>query len=1083
MLRVRFRVYAPNGALIGSLPSPISWEMGVPLNDMPSLRIEYHPDAPGADLLNSPCEVVLEIQDPSTGNYAEYPGCRFLNLRNSGDRLDPAGVVTYQMPNYGWQLRKVRNIEFESFDEDGSRTFLNATPGEIIAAFINESKARGNIPQLSIDFNGTIDSDGDAWENQITISVDPGRDVWSLLDAFTRQGLCDWRMNGRTLQIYNPDGFLNRDLTADPAIILRPFIDHRAEPNDSSIEDLEFKALVQGDENAFLEVENPTAISPWGEWEGFITQGGVSNATTMELLATYVLQGRSDLRVQMTRELVFRDGRPMPLVNYRPGDHILSTDEDGNQTTDLRVFQITLSSADEGTVQGNITLNDRFIERDLRNQRAINGLTGIGGPSSGGGTGSNPTPPPNDDTRQPAAPQGLVVNSSTYINELGEPIGQATATWDQVTESTGGSPVDIDNYEVQSRLQTLPEGFETRTFVADPQTQAFVGPLDVGRTYVFRVRARGENGRTGPWSSNATVLIQADDESPPAPSVPILSSRLGTIRVTWDGLNDVGGVMPTDLREVQVEMSTTGAGPWELIGSVFAQGSVIVTDLPYEATRFFRFLAIDTSGNQSDPSVVASIQVVRVEGPDIEANSITTNHLTAGSVTAEKVAAYSLTADRLAIGAMRNIVADGNFADADLSAHRVQVSTGSPNSSSSIVWSWTGNAFRAELSTPVTGNHFGRAALVNSTLLDTDLAAGETLPSPYYGTSIDPEMGNVISRMGVNVYLSSGTWPSGAEIRIGMFARYYDGDGNSISTALTIAEQSFTAPTGGITTMQSTTGSTVPTSAVSAIIYPRVVFDDVPGTNVIVEFSTVFSAQAFGEVLIENGAISAPKIQANAITTTQLDADAITAKHTITGSFIQTASGGIRVTMGPDANFLDQPGIRLWSNNDPNHSANVFVADIAGTGDWDPQSFAIVGPENIRNSSGRSDLNLQMGGGFHLAKKFVTENTLRSGIYAPTASSELLLQGSAPRGDAITDGLAMFRMLSIQFGTLAGSVTWGLDNGWVYRTQATVYNSSSTASARYVSIRARSTSGFGYIASGTSFAIETLSIRGGYIIG
>ncbi|MGH8965616.1 MAG: hypothetical protein ACRDXB_09855, partial [Actinomycetes bacterium] len=104
-LVVRFRAYAANGAAIGILPHPLSWEAGIPLNDMPSLTMTYPDGSDAANLLKSPCEVALELRDPNTGTFTEHPGCRFMNVRRSFDLAARPRILSFTMPSYGWQLK------------------------------------------------------------------------------------------------------------------------------------------------------------------------------------------------------------------------------------------------------------------------------------------------------------------------------------------------------------------------------------------------------------------------------------------------------------------------------------------------------------------------------------------------------------------------------------------------------------------------------------------------------------------------------------------------------------------------------------------------------------------------------------------------------------------------------------------------------------------------------------------------------------------------------------------------------------------------------------------------------------------
>src|SRR5690606_12845123 len=157
-----------------------------------------------------------------------------------------------------------------------------------------------------------------------------------------------------------------------------------------------------------------------------------------------------------------------------------------------------LASVTGQGMEGALVLNERFIESSLRRDRLLNALTGGAGSNPGGGGGGTP---PREDTRTPRAPTGLVVASETYINEIGEPRGQITATWELVDEATNGTEMDIRSYEVWTRWAAANQTWMLQTSVSDPDNVAFMSPFNPDEVYEVRVRAIGRNMRASAFST------------------------------------------------------------------------------------------------------------------------------------------------------------------------------------------------------------------------------------------------------------------------------------------------------------------------------------------------------------------------------------------------------------------------------------------------------------------------------------------------------------------------------------------------------------------------------------------------------
>lgn len=1086
-LTARLRVYDPNGALQGSLPHPLSWEMGTPLNDVSSLTISYPTSGAWSNLLLNPCEVAVELMNPNTMTYSEHPNCRFLVLRRQSDLSEEATAISMTMPGYGWQLRKVRLLNAGALNKEGRRTFTNTSPGHIMRVFIDEAKNRGNIPGLATDFNGAEDSAGNAWPISVTADYDFGQDAWSALDAFSNQGLVDWRFNGRTLQMYVADTALARNLAGDNGIMFHPYASHIEEPADRTLEDLAQTVLVIGDEGKYTIRESSAALTPWGEWEEVFQAGGVKDSGTLQAMGQRVLQMRERARIEYTKQLAWQPGLPVPFAEYRPGDYVLARNDGGGQREVMRIHQITLNQAQD-LIFTTLTLNDRFTERALRNEYWLNRITGMGGPGEGGGSGGSQKPVPQEplptpEDFPPLAPQGLVVTSTTYIDGLGNPVGRAELTWDLVTENTNGDQIEPDRYQLATRRVDLPPGLEISASVQHPTNTGFLHPLDGGFAYRFMVRAVSSAGRPGEWSNEVILMIDLSDIPPPTPSIPILSTKLGTVRVEWDGLTSEGTAMPLDFTEVQVEMSTTGAAPWVRIGEIFEAGSaVIATNQPIGQERWFRFIARNSSHLFStDPSEVASIVVLGVTGPDIEANTITANNIAAGTITAEEIAAYSIVVDRLSIGDNSNMIADPLLGDADLNVNRV---LNAENSSAGAgVWTISGGI--ATLTKGIATATFNRFPLINNTIINGAFQNDFTLPSPGMAIQVTRPSstaggGNIMGRFRVALTQGTGTWTANANVS--MLAVFYDRSGVVVGSRPTIvAGVNYAGAGGGL--QQSSNGTPINEDASFMIPYIYIQLPDGIPADMTVSISE-FEVWQEASVYIGDGRITAPLIQANAIDTDKLAANAITAKHTIQSAqyIMNSLNGNVTLRIMNSANYVGQAGIRWEGPSFIEAAPRIFMVDSQGTGGWDANGLVLTAPETTTNDSGRVDIQLAHGiTNTFMKRSWGVSTQNQQGIVWQNNNSILRVNGQLPSNNFSND---MFRgvELAVEGGANNWSLSWGVAN-WVYYPVCTPgflnADDSTTGANATCLVTRRSADGMRVVSSRSTTRMNILAFAGG----
>ncbi|MEU7855268.1 hypothetical protein [Nonomuraea sp. NPDC049141] len=692
---LRLVAHSPNGGRLGVLPHHLGFEAGLPLNDVPSLKATYPAVGIGAVWLNSPVELAVEISIGG-GPWLEPNDARYLVIKRDSNATDQTGANTYDCPGYAWMLRKLV-LHSGPVMADGKRPFSAVSAGAILRTFTDEGQARGALPGLGVAFTTTHDSAGQPWDKALTLAIEPGADLLALLLNLSEQGVLDWTMSGRTLRVYNEGTILGEDLASGPAPVdLRLGRDIDDAPATATLEDLATAILVRGEAGLTVEVTNPSAVAPWGRWETAQSQGGVSDQGTAILLGTNALERTGRERTQLTRGIRFGAARWLPLAHYRAGDVVLAPGESGGMEP-VRVRQITLSVDKDGGLGGNLVLNDRFIEREIRLARQAAGI--LAGGVSSGGTGG--TPAPESSGRIAAAPAGLIVASAAYVDEHGYARGQITGTWSPVTVDVNGVAIDVDGYQVYARINSGGEVWQ-QIAVSDDTTATY-SPLIVTKTYAFKVRATAQ-GVPGEFSAPYVAVIPDDVTPPPVPSPPVLSTRLGVIEVSWDGLAFTGATMPTDFDLVRVWMAADADGPYEVSEHLRAAGSALVTDQPYNAPRWFRFTSVDRRGNESVPTSPASIATQplvdddvigkvlnganiidgtvnaadavianTITGALIQALAIDTPHLRANSVTVDQLAAGSVDAVRLTATAIDGKTITGAFIRTAATGRRLEL--------------------------------------------------------------------------------------------------------------------------------------------------------------------------------------------------------------------------------------------------------------------------------------------------------------------------------------------------------------------------------------------------------------------------
>lgn len=615
-LHARLVAYRPFGERIGVLAEPVSFSASMLHDDDGAISIEYSMlsgDAAAFDRqLTDGLEVAVEVSD-GTG-YREPDNARFVITGRSGKTDDRTRTVTYSGQSISWLLSKAENNDSSHLladgDNKGKRPFYSSNPGVILKTLLDENKARGGVATgLTLGFDTAKDAGGAAWAKKYTLYYSLGTDLQTILSSLVNGGGCDWRTGGRTLKMWNADSAaLSRDLSKQ--VMLQLARDISEAPYEESIADLASTILVEGDNNLLFRMDNPAAPTPWGKWESYSSQGGVSDKDTAQAFMQSTLDDAARVRGQYTRDLVISDVASLPLIDYHAGDWITAPTVSHGEK--VRVQEIDLSMRQGEGLSASIALNDIKYDASVRQAKKIKGITGgaaLAG-SEGGTTASS-----DRDHRVPKAPLGLVVQTDAYIGSDGFAHGLATASWSAVTEATNNTAIEISNYAVEWRKHV--DGAPWHSAGTTDKTQLGFGGLDCGTQIEVRVRAVPTySDKLGEWSSIVVATVESDTTPCSVPSKPVLSSDLGVVTIHWDGKTSTGAQMEPDFDHIEVGEGVNAAGMTVISATQSGQGDYVITGLTASSQHSYALRSVDHAGNRSDWSAVALVTVASAVSPE-----------------------------------------------------------------------------------------------------------------------------------------------------------------------------------------------------------------------------------------------------------------------------------------------------------------------------------------------------------------------------------------------------------------------------------------------------------------------------------
>jgi hypothetical protein len=561
-----------------------------------------------------------------------------------------------------------------------THSWTTTTAGGVLKDLVAKAQGRGTLTDLTLAFDNVHDSAGQAWaENLDNLSYDAGTKYSDIIQGLVDGGYLEVSMDRRTLSAYNP-GTLGVDRsTGTNPLRFHEGRDLSESPRKVSTRDLATYLLVAGTNNAYVEQGSASDIvTQWGRRESYYSANNSDAEGVLRVTGSWKLATLNRPLLEVTHGLVFEDSsNPRPIRNFGLGDWGLSDVGRGWERYRIKQWVMVLNA--DGTVNGSVTLNDLIAEQiDKLNSR----LGGIENGSSATG-GSDEV----DDGKAPAVPTGLNLTSDYYLSGT-QALAIITANWVAVTTNADGSvATDLNYYLVRWKYST-DTNWRTTQRIDNGDTVAYFDGLFPNQTAQVQVEAVDKYNRVSGWSPTVSITTALDTIPPVKPSAPVVVSNVGTLRVTWSGLDYLGSQQAPDFKGVEVHIGTNGTfTPDNTTLKDFLTSrsttSTTITGLTYGTDWFARLVAVDTTGNRSAPSDLTS-----------------TSHAVLNQIVSVEIGTGQVGLNNTAFSDVGNLLDDGSFEIATKRADRQTQINGThlafdSSVSSSGAWSLRSDSFVA----------------------------------------------------------------------------------------------------------------------------------------------------------------------------------------------------------------------------------------------------------------------------------------------------------------------------------------------------------------------------------------------------
>lgn len=258
-----------------------------------------------------------------------------------------------------------------------------------------------------------------------------------------------------------------------------------------------------------------------------------------------------------------------------------------------------------------------------------------------------------DDGIAPSPPTNVTGTSEGYLSPDNQPYSRVELSWTAPTTNADSTNLsDLKGYKVYYRYSTN-EDWVLATDVAG--TSATVQDLVPETVVYFAVKAYDVSNNLSAFSQTYSITTVKAALVLGAPSAPVFTSRLGTVKVTWNGLDSTGSTPPVGyLRHVEVHYSTTTnfTPSSSTLKGILRNVTDFYNDIDpeYDTNYYFKFVFVDAFGVKSTPSAQTVVTVEPLVDTDLIEGSLSRWPFGANTIDVDSLADGSIAATYLVSG-------------------------------------------------------------------------------------------------------------------------------------------------------------------------------------------------------------------------------------------------------------------------------------------------------------------------------------------------------------------------------------------------------------------------------------------------